>query len=112
MTRKEFEKLVRNALKALPKRFKEKLRNVDVVIEDGAKERALMGLYEGVPLKDRTQEYSLAMPDKITLFKRNIETECGVRGLDVQTEIGHVIQHEIAHHFGISDERLEDMGVY
>ena len=111
MTRKEFEKLVTSVIKRLPKEFKEKLQNVDVVIEAGAKEDFL-GLYEGVPLNDRTTAYALVMPDKITLFKKNIELECKEHGLDIREEIKHTIQHEIARHFGISDKRLRDFGRY
>jgi predicted Zn-dependent protease with MMP-like domain len=123
MTRKEFEKAVIRALKELPAEFRDKLQNVDVVIEDvpdmegarrlglGGKGR-LLGLYQGVPLKDRTHYYGMVMPDKITLFKKNIETSCSSRGTDIGEEIRHVIQHEIAHHFGISDKRLRDLGIY
>ena len=123
MTRKEFEKLVHDALVDLPKEFKDKLENVDVVIEEGidmnvvkklglgAKGR-LLGLYQGVPLKDRTHYYGMVMPDKITLYKQNIERSCEAGGSDICEEIKHVIQHEIAHHFGISDNRLKDLGIY
>jgi predicted Zn-dependent protease with MMP-like domain len=123
MTRKEFEEVVKDALDELPKEFADKLQNVDVVIEDDvdmkdAKARGLggkgrlLGLYQGVPLKDRTHYYGMVMPDKITLFKRNIERTCEARGLSVRDEVTHVIQHEIAHHFGISDKRLRDLGIY
>ena len=123
MTHNEFEALVKDALKGLPKEFKNKLQNVDVVIEEdpdmdtvktlglGAKGRFL-GLYQGVPLKDRTHYYGIVMPDKITLYKQNIELACKARGLDIREEVKHVIQHEIAHHFGISDKRLKDLGIY
>lgn len=123
MTRKEFEEMAKDALDALPKEFAEKLQNIDVIIEDDvdikeAKERGLggkgrlLGLYQGVPLKNRTHYYGMVMPDKITLFKRNIERTCEARGLNVRDEVKHVIQHEIAHHFGISDKRLRDLGIY
>jgi predicted Zn-dependent protease with MMP-like domain len=123
MTRKEFEKIVKKALKELPKEFKDKLQNVGIVIEEnldmdtvktlnlGARGR-LLGLYKGVPLEDRTHYYGMVLPDKITLYKQNIERECEAEGLDIRQEVKHIIQHEIAHHFGISDERLEDLGVY
>jgi len=123
MTREEFELLVRNALKELPKEFKDKLQNIDIVIEEeidmeavkrlglGAKGR-LLGLYQGVPLKDRTHYYGMVMPDKITLYKQNIERSCEAGGSDIREEIKHIIQHEIAHHFGISDKRLKDLGIY
>ena len=123
MTHKEFERLARNALEELPDEFKDKLDNVDVVIEDevdmdtvkaaglGGAGR-LLGLYQGVPLKDRTHYYGMVMPDKITLFKNNIERSCEAGVTNVREEIKHVIQHEIAHHFGISDKRLRDLGIY
>jgi len=123
MTRKEFETIVEDVLDKLPKEFKDKLQNVDVVIEEeldleaakrlglGAKGR-LLGLYQGVPLKDRTHYYGMVMPDKITLYKQNIERSCETVGSNVHEEIKHVIQHEIAHHFGISDKRLTDLGIY
>ncbi len=123
MTRKEFESLVADVLKGLPKKFKDKLQNVDITIEEdlnvdmvkklrpGTQGR-LLGLYYGVPLKDRTHYYGMVMPDKIILYKQNIELECEKKGLDIYKEIKHVIQHEIAHHFGISDKRLKDLNVY
>ena len=123
MTHEEFEKLVKDALRELPIEFKDKLQNVDVVIEEdvdmdavkklglGARGR-LLGLYQGVPLKDRTHYYGMVLPDKITIFKQNIESACKENGMDIREEVKHVIQHEIAHHFGISDERLEDLDIY
>jgi len=123
MNHKEFEGLVLKAAEELPEDFKNKLENVDIVIEDypnmdvarqmglGSKGR-LLGLYQGVPLKARTHYYGMVMPDKITLFKANIERTCLERGLDLYEEVRHVLQHEIAHHFGISDQRLRDLGTY
>ena len=123
MTRREFETIVKGVLEELPKEFKDKLQNIDIVIEEeldmeavkrlglGAKGR-LLGLYQGVPLKDRTHYYGMVMPDKITLYKQNIERSCEAGESDIHEEIKHVIQHEIAHHFGISDKRLKDLGIY
>ena len=123
MTRKEFMLAVRKALKNLPEDFKSKLQNVAVVIENepdmelvkelklGSKGR-LLGLYQGVPLKDRTHYYGMVLPDKITLYKQNIENECAQSGKDISDEIKHVVLHELAHHFGITDGRLTDLGVY
>ena len=123
MTRKEFETIVEGVLEELPKEFKDKLQNIDIVIEEeldmeavkrlglGAKGR-LLGLYQGVPLKDRTHYYGMVMPDKITLYKQNIERSCEAGESDIHEEIKHIIQHEIAHHFGISDKRLKDLGIY
>lgn len=123
MEQKEFEALAIRAIESLPDGFKNKLENVDVVIEDepnmdtarsmklGSKGR-LLGLYQGVPLKSRTHYYGMVMPDKITLFKANIERVCGLTGRDLYGEIKHVLEHEIAHHFGISDDRLRELGTY
>jgi len=123
MTREEFELLVRNALSELPKEFKDKLENIDIVIEEevdmeavkrlglGAKGR-LLGLYQGIPLKDRTHYYGMVMPDKITLYRQNIERSCEADGSDIREGIRHIVQHEIAHHFGISDKRLKNLGMY
>ena len=123
MTHKEFEAIVIDALKGLPERFKDKLQNIEVVIEEepdmgavstlglGAKGR-LLGLYQGVPLKNRTHYYGMVMPDKITIYKQNIEQACRLKGTNIREEVKHVVQHEIAHHFGISDKQLKDMGIY
>ena len=123
MTRREFETIVEDVLRELPKEFKDKLQNIDIIIEEeldmeavkrlglGAKGR-LLGLYQGVPLKDRTHYYGMVMPDKITLYKQNIELSCEASESDIREEIKHVIQHEIAHYFGISDKRLKDLGIY
>ena len=123
MERKEFEQLVARAFDELPAEYKDKLENIDIVIEDlpdivtakklGLGTRGhLLGLYQGVPLKDRTHYYGMVMPDKITLFKANIERSCRQKGEGVYSEIEHVLKHEIAHHFGISDKRLKDIDLY
>ncbi len=107
----------------LPQAFTNKLENVDIVIEDkpnmhtvktlglGSRGR-LLGLYHGIPLKTRTHYYGMVLPDKITLYKSNIERACRREGIDLYEEIRHVLQHEIAHHFGISDQRLRDLNTY
>ena len=118
MTPEEFEKLAVKAIKGLPKFFKEKMRNIVLVTGDrptAAQERAfgggLLGLYEGVPLLERGTGYSGAMPDKITLFQRNIERCCSTAG-EVEEEVRDVVMHEIAHHFGTTDEELKEKGLY
>jgi len=118
MTPEEFEKLAGKAIKGLPKFFKSKMQNVVVVIAE-APDRAqlrrfgrnLLGLYEGVPLLDRGTGYSGAMPDKITIFKHNIEERCSGAG-EIEAEVRHVVMHEIAHHFGIDDDELRQQGLY
>lgn len=118
MTSKEFEKETAAAISGLPLFFKERLANVVVLVrarptaaQAGEHGRGLLGLYEGVPLLDRGQSYSGAMPDKITLFKDNIEAGRGA-GAELRAGIRHVVMHEIAHHFGITDEELLKKGLY
>ena len=123
MERKEFEEMVLKVMEELPRQFRDKLENVDIVIEDAPDMRTvralglgsrgrLLGLYQGVPLKDRTHYYGMVMPDKITLYMENIERSCGGSAEDVYKEVKYVIEHEIAHHFGITDKRLRDIGAY
>ena len=94
--------------------------NVDVVVEDwptkaqlvgsGMEEdQYLLGLYEGVPLTDR-YDYSMVLPDKITLFQQVIEAICS-NDEEIVREVRDTVTHEVAHHFGIDDDRLEEMGV-
>lgn len=112
MTRSAFEKLVREELARLPKLYRDKIRNLAVVIEAGSADGDLTGLYEGVPLTERTTDYGGVLPDRITLYQRDIEEDCREHGLDIREEVAQVLRHEIAHYFGISDERLEDLGAY
>ena len=117
MDRKGFDTLVEKALASLPAEFREKMENVAIMVEDwptprqlrvaGIKHRdELLGLYEGIPRTERGANYNLVLPDQITLFQRPIERACRRRGEVVQ-EIGRVVRHEIAHHFGLSDQALE-----
>lgn len=121
MSRDDFEQIVVEALESLPKAFKDKLENVDVVIKDmptareadsvGCSRSELLGLYEGVPLSMRDHRYSLVLPDKISLFRGNIQ-RVSTSKKDMKRRIKHTVRHELAHHFGIDDERLEDLGIY
>jgi predicted Zn-dependent protease with MMP-like domain len=117
-----FEELVDQAIESLPEELQERLDNVDIVITDvpnkaqqsrtdRSRGEILLGLYEGVPLTERTTNYSFVMPDKISIFKKNIEAMCHDDKETVE-EIRRVVLHEIAHHFGIDDDRLEEMGRY
>ncbi|OGO07840.1 MAG: hypothetical protein A2Y92_04760 [Chloroflexi bacterium RBG_13_57_8] len=117
-----FEKLVGEAIERLPEEFRERLENIDIVVADtptraqlkSFKEKhghSLLGLYEGVPLTERTHEYGFVVPDKITVFHKSIEAMCR-SDAQVIDEIQKVVRHEIAHHFGISDDRLEELGRY
>jgi predicted Zn-dependent protease with MMP-like domain len=105
-----FEKLVIEAAESLPDEFKKKLENIDIVIEDG-KPGPLLGLYQGVPLSQRMYYYSNVMPDKITIFKNNIESMCRTDD-DIKEAVRRTVIHEIAHYFGISDEHMKRSGTY
>ena len=79
-------------------------------VGSGLDEReSLLGLYEGIPLPDR-YGYNLVLPDKITLFQRSIEAICS-SDQEILTEIRDTVMHEVAHHFGINDDALDNMGV-
>jgi len=117
--RDKFEQLVAAALDELPEPFLARLDNVDVVIEpwaDAATLRRagvahptqLMGFYQGVPQTRRSRRYTLVLPDKITLYQRPIEMRCQTEA-DIRQKIVDVLQHEIAHHFGIDDARLDQL---
>ena len=115
MTAEAFEALADEALKSLPEFFREKLVNVVIVVDTAPPRKRggalLLGLYEGVPLSRRTQGYNGELPDKITLYKRSIERICGTDE-EIKSQVAHTVMHEIAHHFGISDARLRELGVY
>ena len=119
MDRERFQWLVAEAVDSLPKEFRTKLENIDVVVEDqptknqlsevGLKRgQTLLGLYQGVPLTKRGSHYGLVPPDKITIFQKPIEAQCG-HDAEIIAEIQRVVRHEIAHHFGIGDARLEQI---
>jgi len=119
MDRERFEQLVARAVADLPEEFLSRLHNVDVVVEDRPtvaqlskaglrRGQTLLGLYEGVPQTRRGRYYGLVLPDKITIFREPIEAR--YRSEDgACAEIRRVVQHEIAHHFGISDARLRQL---
>lgn len=113
MTDKIFEKSVKLALDNLPLYFKEKLDNVEVVIEnwpnqDIAKGRLLLGLYQGVPKTTYGKSYAV-LPDKITIFKGPIELLSRGDKTVLKNLIIDTVKHEIAHHFGISDRRIDEI---
>ena len=122
LPRETFERLVAQALNELPESFRQKLDNVEVVVEAWPDPQtlrlaqvrspvALLGFYHGVPQTKRTHHYGLVLPDKISIYQRPIEMRC--RTLEeVGATIGRVLRHEIGHHFGIDDDRLREIGAY
>lgn len=121
LTRRAFETLVVEALDELPEEFLAALDNIDVVIEmepspeqlhdAGVSEGTLLGLYEGVPLTERTSDYGLVAPDKITIFQGPISREARTES-EIRQMVRETVMHELAHHFGISDERLREIDRY
>jgi predicted Zn-dependent protease with MMP-like domain len=111
--RERFEELVGEALDGLPPWVRGRLDNVEVLVDDEPPrgQPGLLGLYEGVPLTQRGAGYFGVLPDRITLFRANIErharSEEALRDL-----IGHTVVHEFAHFFGISDDRLRELDRY
>ncbi len=118
----QFEALVLEALESMPEMFREALDNVEIVIElwpswntmRMARVRSkfeLLGFYHGVPLTERTTNYSLVSPDKISIYQKPIEAQCST--LQELRELVHrVVLHELAHYFGIDDDRLHEIGAY
>lgn len=117
-----FEGLVAEAINDLPEPFRGKLSNVQIVAEDlpdpstmrtleVGSHHQVMGFYRGVPLTRRTQQYGLVLPDRISIYRIPIQARS--RSLHQMRDIiRRVLRHEIAHHFGISDERLRHIGGY
>lgn len=107
-----FERLVAEAIDGLPGWVHERLENVEIIVEEEppADEANLLGLYEGVPLTERGNEYTWTLPDRITLYRRTIELEAGGRPEAVKGVVADTVIHEVAHFFGISDERLHELG--
>lgn len=115
-----FEELVAEALEEIPEPFASHLENVHIVVEDEPSvddlERTgveaggtLYGLYQGIPQTERGPGYTFTLPDKITIYRGPILRSC-IDEDDVYDQVAETVVHEIAHHFGISDERLDELG--
>jgi predicted Zn-dependent protease with MMP-like domain len=110
VTDERFEELAAEAITALPESLASRMDNVVILVEDEAKGRSLFGLYEGIPLTKRgLQSYNGVMPDRITLYQTTICQVCSNEE-EVRAQVRKTVIHEIAHHFGISDPRLEELG--
>src|ERR1700751_1020428 len=98
---------------SLPASLRAAMSNVEIVVEDEPPDgRPLLGLYRGVPLPRRTSTYSGVLPDKISIFRGPISRLAAGAADRLHREVRHVVLHEIAHHFGISDERLIELDRY
>jgi predicted Zn-dependent protease with MMP-like domain len=120
LSRQEFHRLVSQALASLPPPVRQRMENVEIVVQDRptSEELALagieppgtlFGLYTGTPLTERDTTYGMVLPDKITLYKRSIEEVCRTRR-EVREEIRVTLMHEIGHHFGLSEDELDNAG--
>jgi predicted Zn-dependent protease with MMP-like domain len=108
-----FEDSVQDALDALPADLRDAMSNVAIVVEDEPPDgEPLLGLYTGIPLTQRSSAYAGAAPDKISIYRGPLERLYGHDPGLLRAQIKHVVLHEIAHHFGISDERLRELGRY
>lgn len=121
MNSDRFESLVIQAVENLPEEFRDRLENIDIFVADrptreqlatlgNDKDYTLLGLYEGVPLTERSHGYGMVVPDRITVFQKSIEAMCRSDN-QVVSEVRRVVLHEIAHHFGIDDARLKELGM-
>jgi predicted Zn-dependent protease with MMP-like domain len=109
----DFERAVQEVVDSLPEEFRDATSNVEIVVEDEPPPgRRLLGLYQGIPLTKRTYWYAFALPDKISIYRGPIERLSGGDAERLAAEVRHVVLHELAHHFGISDERLLEIGRY
>ncbi len=115
MNRQEFEKIVREAVENLPAPIREKLENVSFDVAESPNRRQsgwgeLYGLYEGTPFPHRGPDYNLAMPDRITIFKRAIERDFRTREEMIRC-IQDTVVHEVGHFLGLDDDELEARGL-
>jgi predicted Zn-dependent protease with MMP-like domain len=117
MTRKQFEDLVESALRKLPRPFRERLKNIAVVVEDWADEETLedmgieppdtlYGLYRGVDLTRRDSSYGNVMPDTIHIYQGPIEEDCADPE-EMADLVREVVAHEVGHYFGLDDDTME-----
>jgi predicted Zn-dependent protease with MMP-like domain len=112
VTRAEFEEHVRAALESLPAELRGAMSNVELVVESENREDPdLLGLYHGIPLTERgVESYAGVLPDKIAIYQIPLEEEFGHDPDLLEEEIRITVVHEIAHHFGIDDDRISELG--
>jgi predicted Zn-dependent protease with MMP-like domain len=105
-----FEDRVRSALESLPAELREAMSNVEIVVEDeNPEDPDIFGLYSGIPLTDR-HDYAGVLADKISIYRIPLETEFGADPERLEEEIRVTVLHEVAHHFGVDEDRLTELG--
>lgn len=118
MDRRSFEKLVGNALRRLPRRFKQEIKNIAIEVEDhpsreiladmGIEQGSLFGLYQGVPLTEREWNFGNMLPDRIVIYQQPIEAEAR-SGQEIEEIVAETVMHEIGHYFGFADDELREI---
>ena len=119
MTRERFAKLVEDALKEIPKRFRDEMRNVAVVVEDEPSQDildememepgdTLFGLYQGTPLPERGWSYGNNLPDRISIYQTPTEDACDTED-EIRDCVAETVIHEFGHYFGMSEEEIENI---
>jgi predicted Zn-dependent protease with MMP-like domain len=101
----EFDRIVENALRLIPARFRRRMQNVAIVVEEEPPQPGLLGLYQGRPLASRSVFESFALPDKITIYQAPHERMSRTRA-DLEQNVADTVWHEIAHHFGMDERRV------
>jgi len=109
MTVGQFEALVADALDGIPAELGDAIENVAVIVDDHSPAGPLYGLYQGVPLTRRGNHYTASVPDRITIYMATICGSCRTTG-EVVELVRKTVIHEVGHHFGIDDRRLEELG--
>jgi predicted Zn-dependent protease with MMP-like domain len=111
MDEERFEELVAEALDSIPEELARRMENVAVFVKDRSRVRGLLGLYQGVPLTDRGNHYGIGggSPDRITIYREPILRRCRTEA-EVVEQVRITVVHEVAHHFGIDDRRLSELG--
>lgn len=118
----QFEQLVWDAFDALPEPLRVRISNLEIEVKpepddddldeaEGDHPDDLFGLYRGVPLTKRDTHYDMALPDLIIIFQHAHQLECDTLD-ELREEVARTVRHELAHHFGISDDRLDELGAY
>jgi predicted Zn-dependent protease with MMP-like domain len=119
MTRERFTKLVEDALKEIPRRFRKEMRNVAVVVEDEPSQElldemevepgdTLFGLYQGTPLTERSWAHGNTLPDRISIYQKPTEEACETDD-DIRDCVAETVIHEFGHYFGMSEEEIEEI---
>jgi len=116
LRKRQFERMVRKAVDSLPPLIHSMMENVEIVIEDepteeqrNGAEDGPFGLYEGIPLTERTSSYGLILPDKISIFRGPLERATATPS-ELYAEVQATVIHEVAHHFGMDEGQIADLG--